>query len=47
MRVFIIWSKVIILWAVDMIAKGNESAAKVDVSIEIGKSPQVRALVIY
>lgn len=31
MRVFIIWSKVIILWAVDMIAKGNEFAAKVDI----------------
>lgn len=31
MRVFIIWSKVIILWAVDTIAKRNESTVKVDI----------------
>ncbi|HFX6333881.1 hypothetical protein [Acinetobacter nosocomialis] len=30
--------KVITLWAVDTIAKGNECAAKVDAWIEIGKA---------
>lgn len=38
MRVFIISSKVIILWAVDTIAKGNERVTKVDVWIEIRKA---------
>jgi len=37
-RFFIICIKVIILWVVATIAKGNKCAAKVDVWIEIGKA---------
>lgn len=38
MRIFIIWSKVIIILAVHTITKGSEYAAKVDACIEIGKA---------